>query len=96
MLFAQVNEVDGIVLLVTVVTTLFIYLRNKDRRALPYPPGPKKLPFIGSLLYLPRSYPWETYAQWAEELSTPFLVDLQQRLRCDDLHRFGYHTFPCC
>ena len=38
--------------------------RNKYR--LPLPPGPKKWPLIGSLLSLPTSFEWETYAHWSE------------------------------
>ncbi|EIM84295.1 CyP450 monooxygenase [Stereum hirsutum FP-91666 SS1] len=31
------------------------------------PPGPPRLPFIGSLLHMPKSHPWKTYTRWAKE-----------------------------
>lgn len=39
-------------------------LRRPSRRAL-LPPGPKRLPIIGNVLDMPRTYPWLTYTQWA-------------------------------
>ena len=54
-------------------TTIFLafvvvlYRRaQRNKNGLPLPPGPKKWPFIGSLLSLPTSFEWETYAHWSE------------------------------
>ena len=37
------------------------------------PPGPRKLPFIGSLLSMPGRLEWETFAKWGQEYS-PWLI----------------------
>ena len=39
---------------------------QRNKYGLPLPPGPKKWPLIGSLLSLPTSFEWETYAHWSE------------------------------
>jgi len=57
------------------LATLRNYKRNPKR--LPYPPGPKGYPIIGSLLEAPTEKPWLTYAEWSrtygEQLRTPGL-----------------------
>ncbi|KAF8960427.1 cytochrome P450 [Flammula alnicola] len=64
------DQVDKLVLLATLVFTLFVYLRNRGRPALPFPPGPKKLPLLGNLLDLPTTFEWVTYAQWSKEYNS--------------------------
>lgn len=53
------------------------YSRRKSER-LPYPPGPKGYPMIGSLLEAPTERPWLTYAKWGitygELLDKPSLL----------------------
>jgi hypothetical protein len=39
------------------------YLKAKP----PYPPGPKGLPIIGSLLDIDNERPWITYGKWANQ-----------------------------
>jgi len=57
------------------LTTVQDSRRNSGR--LPYPPGPKGYPVIGSLLEAPTEKPWLTYAEWGrtygEQLGTPGL-----------------------
>ncbi|EJF64522.1 cytochrome P450 [Dichomitus squalens LYAD-421 SS1] len=52
-----------------IVVALLILNRlfgNKPARAGPLPPGPKGLPLIGNLLYMPASHEWQTFAQWGQ------------------------------
>ncbi|KAG0704855.1 cytochrome P450 [Suillus ampliporus] len=53
--------VYGAVLLVP----LFIAWRSKSR--LPFPPGPRSLPFVGNAFDIDVSKPWLTYATWKEK-----------------------------
>lgn len=53
-----------------VAITLFYYSRPKPR----YPPGPKGLPLIGSLLDINQERPWITYSKWAKEYGERRLV----------------------
>lgn len=46
---------------------------QRNKSGLPLPPGPKKWPLIGSLLSLPTSFEWETYAHWSEVYNSDIL-----------------------
>ncbi|KAL0573767.1 hypothetical protein V5O48_008179, partial [Marasmius crinis-equi] len=53
----------------TLLVSVFIFLvfkLIKSRHRLPLPPGPPKLPIIGSLLHLPSEEVWETYKEWSD------------------------------
>ena len=54
------------------LTVFVVYWMNGQRRNLP--PGPRKHPFIGSLLSLPTTREWETFAKWGQEYS-PWWID---------------------
>ena len=52
------------------LTVFVVYWMNGQRQGRNLPPGPKKYPLIGSLLSMPRSLEWETFAKWGREYST--------------------------
>ncbi|KAF4621589.1 hypothetical protein D9613_012598 [Agrocybe pediades] len=71
------------VVLVCLVIRKKIDARQRNPKGLPLPPGPKGLPFIGSLFNMPVDRQWITYAKWSkpygdmvyfEVLGQPFLV----------------------
>ncbi|KAK7050258.1 putative monooxygenase [Favolaschia claudopus] len=51
------------ILTVCVVSLLFALLSRKARR----PPGPRRLPFFGNTLQLPRTCQWITFSKWAKQ-----------------------------
>ena len=41
---------------------LLTFRDHRNRRGLPYPPGPRSFPVIGNLLDVPKLSPWSAYA----------------------------------
>ena len=59
----------------TLIGTVFVlYWLNGQRGGRHLPPGPKKLPLIGSLVSMPSTLEWETFARWGKEYSS-WLID---------------------
>lgn len=61
-----------LVIVLASFTALGVYLHSRRRRSnLPLPPGPPKLPLVGSYFSLPGTdeYTWEVYQRWAVEHS---------------------------
>ena len=58
-----------------VLTTMTVFVlywmigQLERRQGRNLPPGPKKYPFIGSLLSMPSTLEWETFAKWGKEYS---------------------------
>ncbi|KAL1718352.1 cytochrome P450 [Schizophyllum commune] len=70
--------IDSGFALIAILVGVVAYCFTRCRRsALPLPPGPQKLPLVGNLLDVPRSYEWEKYMAWAKEfvLTSSSLAD---------------------
>ena len=63
-------------LLIFILGTLgvvVVYWRSGQPQWRHLPPGPKKLPFIGSVLSMPSRAEWGTFAKWGKEYSLCFI-----------------------
>ncbi|PPQ74972.1 hypothetical protein CVT24_010273 [Panaeolus cyanescens] len=41
--------------------------RRRNPRGLPYPPGPRGMPFIGAFYKIPETKPWAAYKEWSKK-----------------------------
>lgn len=53
------------ILTVSAIALFTSYAKRKLLRPLNFPPGPKSLPFFGSVFDINASEPWLTFTQWA-------------------------------
>ena len=51
------------------LTIFIVYWMNGRRQGQNLPQGPRKYPLIGSVLSMPSTLEWETYAKWGKEYS---------------------------
>ncbi|KAJ7075379.1 putative monooxygenase [Mycena belliarum] len=49
-----------------------LLLTRRDR----FPPGPRRLPLIGSALHVPRTYPWLKFSEWAKTYGSIVYADV--------------------
>lgn len=57
-----------IVVPATIVLYIFAnYVRHLLEGRHPFPPGPRRLPFVGSLLEMPKESAWLKAAKWRKE-----------------------------
>jgi len=59
-------------LLIT-LTVSIVYWMNGQRQRRNLPPGPKNYPLIGSVLSMPSTLEWETYAKWGKEYNSDII-----------------------
>jgi hypothetical protein len=79
-------------LLVFILGTLgvvVVYRRSGQPQRRHLPPGPKKLPFIGSVLSMPSKAEWETFAKWGKEYS---LCLIPAQYSSHALHRLRHYS----
>lgn len=55
---------------------LYITLRKPKVNGLPFPPGPRALPFVGNLLSLNTAEPWLSYTEWGKKYGDLLYVHL--------------------
>ncbi|KAJ6548443.1 putative monooxygenase [Mycena capillaripes] len=63
-------------LTVAAVTTVFLLSKALFSRRSDLPPGPRRLPLIGSALQIPRAYPWLKFTDWAKTYGNIVYVDV--------------------
>ncbi|PPQ99417.1 hypothetical protein CVT24_005404 [Panaeolus cyanescens] len=49
------------------IVTRWLAGRRRNPRGLPYPPGPRGLPFIGAYYEIPQKKPWAVYKEWSKK-----------------------------
>lgn len=54
---------------------LWNHLSHKGK-GIPYPPGPKPLPFLGNILDYPIDYSWLTLDRYAKQYGQSFFTEL--------------------
>ncbi|KAJ7137763.1 cytochrome P450 [Mycena epipterygia] len=54
-------------------TVLFLHSKLSGRSSLPLPPGPRKLPIVGSLFSLPSGFEWKTYKEWSRQYNSDII-----------------------
>lgn len=67
-MFEGLSTQSLIVLLLCAILVRYMYRRSNDARAgKRYPPGPPRLPFVGSLLHVPKDHEWLAYERMGKQ-----------------------------
>ncbi|KAK7437133.1 hypothetical protein VKT23_018756 [Stygiomarasmius scandens] len=66
------------ILAATISCLLFLYL-VRSRNKVPYPPGPRGIPFLGNILQINPQKPWETFAEWRRTYGPVVFISLAGR-----------------
>ncbi|PBL03382.1 cytochrome P450 [Armillaria gallica] len=53
----------------------YLFSLARNRRRVPFPPGPKGFPLVGNLWDVPVEYPWVTYARWTATYGDVLYLD---------------------
>ena len=61
------SPLDTIFLPMFLIATFLAVRIYRRRGKLPYPPGPRPLPLVGSLFDIPKEFSWLTYAQLSKK-----------------------------
>lgn len=65
-------QTGSLLVAAVVLGLLAVYRSSKtNAKSLRLPPGPPRLPLIGSILHLPTSLAWLTYAKWSRQYGEP-------------------------
>ncbi|KAJ7154753.1 putative monooxygenase [Mycena filopes] len=64
------------VLTVAAAATAFLLYKVFSARPHNFPPGPRRLPVIGSALQMPRTHPWLTFSEWAKTYGSVVYADV--------------------
>ncbi|EIM84336.1 uncharacterized protein STEHIDRAFT_61507 [Stereum hirsutum FP-91666 SS1] len=73
-MFEGLSTQSLVVLLLCAILVRYVYRRSNDARAgKRYPPGPPRLPFVGSLLHVPKDHEWLAYERMGKQYGSDLI-----------------------
>jgi hypothetical protein len=70
------ERVVNLFLALTITGSLFLAYRFGPQRSIHLPPGPPGDPILGQLRYVPLSYSWILFAEWAKKYGEIFYMHI--------------------